>query len=307
MPKMSQIKKADFHLIDKTIKNINQPPGVVLLPSSLAWEKYPWTRKYFGQKPILGYFLWVKKSQRKPLSSCMALETAGFEQKLNNLVVLESKVKTKLLALCLALREKVAGSHLGQSKIIIQENSSLEILHQHSWGQKDVVFPEISFFVKKKGYLDYLYKNLSSPKRLKIKSQFFLEEEAKVNSKIIIDSQTNKVEVREALFLKKKDSGGTLVLRLVGRKGSQIKTFSRIIGQGAGRGHLDCQGLLIDKKTSISLTPQIVNQNDQALITHEASIGKIEKEKLEYLQSRGLTEKQAIDLIVKGFLGGDKK
>lgn len=303
---MQKIKTADFHLIDQQIKNLNQETGVILIPSSLAWEKYDWVKQYLLKKPDLGYFLWVKKSQKKPLSSCISLETAGFKQKLNNLVVIETGVKAKILAVCNSLYRDRAGSHLGRSKVIVKEKASLNILHQHFWGPKNQVKPQIDFWVAKQGQLIYTYKNLTHPQKLDLKTRIFLDKQAKADSQVIVEAEKNQVNIDEALILNQKNAAGNLILRLVGKTGSQIKAKSQIEAKAAGRGHLDCQGLIVNQGPEINLIPQLLNKNSQALITHEASIGKIEKDKLEYLQSRGLTEKQAAELIIKGFLKPSK-
>jgi Fe-S cluster assembly scaffold protein SufB len=74
------------------------------------------------------------------------------------------------------------------------------------------------------------------------------------------------------------------------------------LANSPSKGHLDCQGLLVDKKSKISLIPALICQNKETQITHEASIGKISEEQLTYLRMRGLSEKEAIDLICSGFL-----
>ena len=296
------MNKADFHLIDHEIKNLNQKNGVVLLSSFDAWERYVWTRKLFTKKPQLGYFFWVKESPKVALSSCISLASYGARQKLTNLVVIESGVKVEIKAVCNALTKTLAGIHIDDSKVVVKEKGFLKILHQHSWGRKDIVSAKIDFFVRKGASLNYVYKNLASPKRLKMGNRIYLKEKAKADSQVIIEAEKSKIEIDEALLLKEKNCSGSLALRLVGREKTNIEAVSKITAQGAGRGHLDCQGLLVDKKSKMSLTPKLINKNSQALITHEASIGRIEKGKLEYLQSRGLNEERAIDLLVKGFL-----
>ncbi|PIZ89560.1 MAG: hypothetical protein COX89_00870 [Candidatus Nealsonbacteria bacterium CG_4_10_14_0_2_um_filter_37_10] len=57
-----------------------------------------------------------------------------------------------------------------------------------------------------------------------------------------------------------------------------------------------------ENKISSIIQITLICQNKEAQITHEASIGKISEEELNYLRMRGLTEKEAIDLIVTGFL-----
>ncbi len=65
-------------------------------------------------------------------------------------------------------------------------------------------------------------------------------------------------------------------------------------------------GLLLDGNSSIDAVPELLNKNKDATLTHEASIGRISEEELSYLRSRGLTEDEAIGLIVTGFLGEEE-
>lgn len=292
----------NINIIDQQIINLKQKNGVILLSSNNAWKKYSWTRQFFKKKPKLGYFVWIKKSQIQPLSSCISLEAVGSQQKLINLIIVESNVKAKIQAVCNTLNPQTTGSHQGSSQIILKKRSFLKINHQHNWGSKNLVLPEISFYLEKQAKMSYLYKNLTSPKKMTVKNKIYLKKEAKAESKIIIKSKSGKVNIDEALYLNGADSSGTMILKLLAQEKAKFKANSKIIAKKAGKGHLDCQGLLISNKAQINLTPQLVNKNKNALITHEASIGRIEKEKLEYLQSRGFSQKQAIDLIVRGFI-----
>jgi len=292
----------NIKIIDQKIINLNSDRGINLMSAPDAYEKYSWTHKYFKTKPSLGYFIWIKKSQKKPLSSCISLEAVNSNQKLNNLTVVEPNVKAKLNALCNTLNPQTTGTHQGTSTIILKQSSSLKINHQHKWGNKNLVLPQVNFKLHPSSSLSFVYKNITSPKRLKITSKFDLAKSAKAESKIIIQSKSGQVNIDESLHLNGKDSSGTMVLKLLGDKKAKIKAKSKIIANSPGKGHLDCQGLLIGDDAQIDLIPQLVNKNKNALLTHEASIGRIEKQKLQYLQTRGFSQKQAIDLIVKGFL-----
>lgn len=300
------MKNQDFLLVDHTIQNINQISGAVLLSSPVAWQKYNWTRKLFNNKPEEGYFLWLKKSQPKPLTSCISLETGGTKQSLINLIVVDSQVKLKIMAVCNALKENLTGQHKGISKIFIKQKGELEIIHQHSWGKQDLVWSQIDFHLQAGAKIKYNYYNFKPAKKLEINNKIFLADKAKGNFFLGAEANQSSIKINESLFLEGKDSKGSLFLRLVGRKKSLIKASSKIIASQAGRGHLDCQGLLVGRQAKIDLIPQLTNKNKQALITHEASIGRIEKDKLEYLQSRGLSEKKATNLIVQGFFHLEK-
>ena len=55
----------------------------------------------------------------------------------------------------------------------------------------------------------------------------------------------------------------------------------------------------------IEAIPQLCAMHPEAIMTHEAAIGKINPGEVNYLQSKGLTETQAISLIVQGFIDVD--
>ena len=88
-------------------------------------------------------------------------------------------------------------------------------------------------------------------------------------------------------------------------RNSLISADSQIRAEAEAKGHLDCQGLLIDEKAKVSMIPALVCSHKKAQITHEASIGRVSETELNYLMMRGLSEKQALDLIINGFLAYD--
>jgi Fe-S cluster assembly scaffold protein SufB len=55
----------------------------------------------------------------------------------------------------------------------------------------------------------------------------------------------------------------------------------------------------------IESIPGLRGLHPEARMSHEASIGRIAPEQVEYLQSRGLDEREAISMIIRGFLGAD--
>ena len=299
---MKDVKSTHYFQIDHKIENIFQVNGVEILPSLKAWEKLGWVRKHFLRKPKEGYFVWVKKQIDLPLLTCISIAKRNVRQKLQNLLVVEKGLNVELRGSCSASRKNLCGKHNAQGKIILKEGSVLKYEHIHLWGGEDVIDVDYNFVLEKNSKLDYSYKNLSTPKKFKIKTETDLFGKSSCNKKVVIDASQTEGEVKDVLVLKEKESSGQIQLRLVGRKNSKILAHSQILATAEGKGHLDCQGLLADKASAVSLIPQLICQNKNAQITHEASIGKISEEELNYLRMRGFSEKEAIDLIVNGFL-----
>ncbi len=299
---MKNVKNAHYYQIDNKVKNITAGKGVEILESKVAYKKYPWVRKYLKEKPSKGYFIWVKKQVDFPLMTCISLASYKSIQKLSNLLVVEEGLDIKANAFCNALKNDLCGVHQANGIVILKKGAKLEYLHLHSWGEKDLVEPNYEFYLEKDSQLNYYYKNFDPPKELNFKNYFEAQENSQVNLKVYLLGRKTRVKLEEILDLKGKNSKGLITLKLVADKKSNLEAISKITAFNQNTGHLECQGLLIDDGSSISLVPNLVCKNKKAQLTHEASIGKISEEELTYLRTRGLTEKQAINLIINGFL-----
>lgn len=299
---MKNAKGVNYWQINHKIKQIYEKGGAVVLPSSEAWEKFGWVKKYFLDKPKEGYFIWVKKQIDFPLFVRVSIDAKKIQQSLQNLLVVEKNLKVSLQGACDSLKKNLCGIHKAQGIIILKEGSALKYNHFHSWDKKDIVESNYEFILEKNSKLDYIYKSLFTPKKLKINTFLNLFEGASCDVKIAVNGVQTKAEIQDTLVLREKGASGIIKLRLVGRKESDISAHSQILAVAQSRGHLDCRGLLVDKASKISLTPRLICQNKNAQITHEASIGKISEDELNYLRMRGLTQDEAIKLILTGFL-----
>jgi uncharacterized protein len=294
--------KFNYLQIDNQIRKITEIDGVTVLSSQKAWDDFSWTRQYFGSRPKEGYFVWVKKQVEFPLSTCVTLANKGVSQNLSNLLVIEKGIRAKAFVTCNAKAMNLYGTHRAKGKMVLKEGVSLEYNHTHKWGENDFVSPDYEFILGKNSKLIYNYQNLLPPKTMEFKTKMTQAENSSSNINVVINSENSQVKINEQVLLNGKDSQSVLRLRLVGKKNADISSQSVMEANAPSRGHLDCQGLLVDKTAKISLTPGLVCRNKDSQITHEASIGKISEDELTYLRMRGLSEDEAIDLIINGFL-----
>ncbi len=299
---MKNVKNVNFWQIDHKVRNILGVEGVIVLPSPKAWQKFDWVKSLFKEKPKEGYFVWVKKQVPFPLSTCITIASPKISQNLTNLLVIEKGLNIKANVVCNAAKNNLYGSHKAKGKLILKEGASLDYYHFHQWGKKDFVSPDYEFILGKDSKLVYNYKNLLPPENLELKTVIYSKENSSSNINFLINGINSQIKIEDILFLEGKNSQGIVRLRLVGRKKSDIEAYSEILAKNVVKGHLDCQGLLVDKYSKISLAPKLICQNKGAQLTHEASIGRIAEEQLTYLRMRGLSEKEATDLIISGFL-----
>ena len=121
-----------------------------------------------------------------------------------------------------------------------------------------------------------------------------------VKEKILTDNDEKAVTDFKVL-LKGKHSRADIVSRSVARGRSVQKFGSDLIGKNECFGHVECDGILLDKARIVS-TPKIDAVSPEASLVHEAAVGKIAGEQLLKLMSLGLTEQEAEDAVIKGFL-----
>lgn len=98
-----------------------------------------------------------------------------------------------------------------------------------------------------------------------------------------------------------KGSSANVVSRSVAKENSGQKFLSKINGNNLCNGHTECDAIIMDNG-HVSAIPEITANHIDASLIHEAAIGKIAGEQLIKLMTLGLTEKQAEEQIVSGFL-----
>ena len=92
-----------------------------------------------------------------------------------------------------------------------------------------------------------------------------------------------------------------VVSRSVARERSYQRYNSKIIGDCACSGHTECDAIIMDEARILAI-PQLEANSVDASLVHEAAIGKIAGDQLTKLMTLGLTEEQAEEQIINGFL-----
>jgi Fe-S cluster assembly scaffold protein SufB len=106
---------------------------------------------------------------------------------------------------------------------------------------------------------------------------------------------------------------------LLNAKGAKTEIISRAITTGGKiiargyiegnapevKGHLECRGLILEDGGIIHAIPELKGTLAGIDLSHEAAVGKIAEEEVEYLMARGLTRTEATATIVRGFIRVD--
>lgn len=97
------------------------------------------------------------------------------------------------------------------------------------------------------------------------------------------------------------DSSVQIISRSVAKDSSVQVFHPKAIGNAPCRAHVQCDTIIMDQ-AKVSSIPEITSNHADAQIVHEAAIGRINNDQLMKLQTFGLTQEQAEEVIVQGFL-----
>ena len=296
--------------------------SLVLLPTALAAERYPdLVKKYWWQAVAKdtdeytaaaasgaekGYFVHVGKNQKisYPVQACIFLNQKGLSQRVHNIVILEEGAELNMISGCASDREALEAEHLGISEIYIGKNAKLTFTMLHAWAPGIKVRPRTTVLVEEGGTYISNYINMEGAQDIQMNPLTRLcgrGAVCRLNSVLVVPSGS-KMDIGGRVILEKEDTKAEIVTRTIGLGGEAINRGA-LVGKAKGvKAHLECHGLMLSESGYISAIPQLDAHTNDAQMSHEAAVGRIAPEEIEYLMARGLDEEEATATIVRGFL-----
>ena len=102
-------------------------------------------------------------------------------------------------------------------------------------------------------------------------------------------------------YLDGEDASVQIISRSVARDDSTQVFHPRAVGNAPCRAHIQCDSIIMDT-AKVSSIPEIAANHAEAQIVHEAAIGRINNDQLMKMMTFGMTETQAEEIIIQGFL-----
>ena len=110
------------------------------------------------------------------------------------------------------------------------------------------------------------------------------------------------IKIREAGNLFGENARGVLTSNIAVREDAQAQVYNELTATAAGaKGHVDCNEIVQDRGRAKAI-PIVDVRHPQAHVTHEAAIGSVDSKQLQTLMSRGLSEDEAVEMIIQGLL-----
>ena len=196
--------------------------------------------------------------------------------------------------------------HAGIHTFYVDKNARVKYIEKH-YGEGDgngenVMDPETVIYLEENAYLEMdtmQIKGIDSTNRL---TKAYLKDGAHVEIKEKLMTH-GKQQAKTDFYvdLNGKGSCANVISRSVAKDSSYQVFLSKINGNNECSGHSECDAIIMDN-ACVTAIPELTANNIDANLIHEAAIGKIAGEQLIKLMTLGLTQEQAEEQIINGFL-----
>lgn len=255
-----------------------------------------------------GYFVRVAKGVRlsEPVQSCMFIKGHGAGQSIHNIVIVEEGAELNILGGCATSHDADHAAHLGITEYYVEKGGKLTFTMIHNWGSSTVVRPRSAGVVEAGGVFLNNYILLKPVGNLQTYPLMRLAGEnavARFNS-VVVAPTGSYVDAGNHIELEAPNTRGEVISRVLTTGGTVINRGLIRATASPAKGHLECKGLIMGGGR-IHAIPELDSNQDGVELSHEAAVGKIAQEEMEYLMARGLDEDEAASTIVRGFLNVD--
>ncbi len=296
-------------------------PGLEVMSTTEALKKYKWLDNYFWKvlsvdadefteqaeaQPHHGYFLRALPGVKAvyPLQACLFINEDNIIQNVHNIIIAEEGADLQVITGCATASDVRRGLHIGISEFYVKKGAKLTFTMIHNWAEDVSVRPRTAALVEENGTFLSNYICLKPVKTIQMYPKAELVGQramARYNS-ILFALPGAHLDVGSRVILKAEGSRAEVVARAVSA-GGDIIARGHLKGEAQGiKAHLECRGLMVSEKGLIHAIPELEGTIKGVDLSHEAAVGKIAKDEIEYLMARGLNEGEAQAAIIRGFM-----
>ncbi len=196
--------------------------------------------------------------------------------------------------------------HDGVHRFFVGKNAKIKYVEKHygsgEGAGKRILNPVTEVYQEKGSTVEMEMVQIKGVDDTERTTKAVLDENAKliVRERLMTHGKQNAISVY-SVELNGKNSNADVVSRSVARDDSYQKFDAKIIGSAACHGHTECDSIIMDNGRILAVPGLEANCIDAELV-HEAAIGKIAGEQIIKLMTLGLTENEAEEQIINGFL-----
>lgn len=315
----------DSGMVYHNLKKEWESKGVIFENMDVAVQKYPdLVKKYFmtqcipinDHKFIMlhaavwsgGTFIYIPPNVKVdvPLQAYFRMNAEQGGQFEHTLIIADKGSEVHYIEGCSAPRYSQTALHAGGVEIFVHEGATVRYSSIENWSKNVYNLNTKRALVDKNGTMIWVSGNMGSGTTMLYPCSILRGEGAKTdNLSVVFAGQGQNQDVGGKAIHCAPRTNSRITSRSISKDGgnSTYRGLVKIMPQAVGSTTaVVCDALLLDEQSKSSTIPTLQIENNDVQATHEARTGKISADIIFYLQSRGLTEEQAVQMIVSGFI-----
>ena len=255
-----------------------------------------------------GSFIYVPKGVKlkKPVQSYFRINSERMGQFERTLIIVEDDADIHYVEGCTAPLYSKDSLHAAVVEIYVKNRAHCRYSTVQNWSNNIVNLVTKRTLVLDYGHMEWIDGNVGSGLNMKYPACILKGKGAKGTTVSIAFASEGQFQDTGAKMIHiGENSTSTIISKSICRGGGKVN-YRGLVScekQALGaRSHVECDTLILDDISTSDTIPTNQGKNGDMYIEHEATVSKVNEEQLFYLMSRGLTEAEATEMIVMGFI-----
>ena len=298
--------------------------GVLFCDTDTAVKKYPEIVKEYFNKVVPyqdnmfaslntavwsgGSFIYIPKGVKieKPLQSYFRINTEQMGQFERTLIIVDEGASLNYVEGCTAPKYSKDSLHAAVVEIYVKKGGYCRYSTVQNWSNNIVNLVTKRAYVEENGHMEWIDGNIGSMVNMKYPACILAGPYAKGTTISIAFAGAEQYQDTGAKMIHlAPNTTSQIISKSICRGGGKVNYRGTVRhGKNANnsKSHVECDTLILDNISTSDTIPTNIVQNGTSYIEHEATVSKVSEEQLFYLMSRGLTEQQATEMIIMGFI-----
>lgn len=302
---------------------------IIFMSTDEALQKYPdLFQKYFntlvdykenkytalnGAVWSGGSFIYIPPHTKldRPLQSYFRIDTEGLGQFERTIIIVDEESELSYIEGCTARSYSKNSLHAGVVEIFVLKNAKCRYSTIQNWSTDVYNLVTKRSICEENATMEWIDGNIGSKVTMKYPSIILKGDYSKGNCISIAYAKENQIlDAGAKMIHLGKFTKSNILNKSIALEGgtSNYRGTSHILPESVySKASIKCDTILMDDKSKSDTIPKNILENSSSTIEHEATVSRVNEEKLFYLKSKGLSENVARELFILGFIDEFKK
>lgn len=255
-----------------------------------------------------GSFIYVPKGVKlpKPVQSYFRINSERMGQFERTLIIVDDDADIHYVEGCTAPLYSKDSLHAAVVEIYVGKNAKCRYSTVQNWSNNIINLVTKRAIVDDNGSMEWIDGNIGSGLNMKYPACILKGNGAKGTTISVAFAAENQLQDAGAKMIHiGENSTSRIISKSICRSGGKVNYRGLVSCEKTAKGarsHVECDTLILDDVSTSDTIPTNIGKNSDMYIEHEATVSKVNEEQLFYLMSRGLTEAEATEMIVMGFI-----